>query len=271
MDFPKGGLLGKAAALIRRVQQMNIPGHAANACYFIVLALIPMLVLVLSVLRYTGLDAGDLLEWASAYIPRALEAVAERIVVLTYAYSGLAVVSVSAVSALWSASRCIFGILRGLNAIYDVQEDRGWLYKRLISVGYTFVFLAVVVLSLALNVFGEQVRTLLPFRAVSDAVDLRILLMLLLQTAVFAAMYAWLPNRHNSLRGSLPGAALASMGWQIFSYLFSWYVEHWAGGTNLYGSVYALALGMLWLYCCMSILFYGAALNRLLEENREKM
>lgn len=268
MDFPKGGLLGKAAALVRRVQQMNIPSHAANACYFIVLAMIPMLVLVLSALRYTDLDAQDLLELVSAYIPKALANVAERIVVMTYAYSGVAVVSLSAVSALWSASRCIFGILRGLNAIYEVQEDRGWLYKRLISVAYTFGFLAVVVLSLGLNVFGGQLRSLVRPGVLAGMVDLRFLLLMLLQTAVFAAMYAYLPNRKNSLRGSLPGAVVASVGWLVFSRLFSWYVEHWAGGTNLYGSVYALALGMLWLYCCVSILFYGAALNRLLEERQ---
>jgi uncharacterized BrkB/YihY/UPF0761 family membrane protein len=30
--------------------------------------------------------------------------------------------------------------------------------------------------------------------------------------------------------------------------------------------VYTLALSMLWLYFCLSILFYGGALNRLLME-----
>ena len=62
LDFPKGGLIGRTAAMVRRVQDMGIPSHAANAGYFIVLAVFPALVLVLSVLRYTALDAGDLLE-----------------------------------------------------------------------------------------------------------------------------------------------------------------------------------------------------------------
>ena len=61
MEFPKGGLLGRMIGLLRRVQKMGIPGHAANAGYFIVLSVFPALVLILSILRYTSLDAGDLL------------------------------------------------------------------------------------------------------------------------------------------------------------------------------------------------------------------
>ena len=75
-----------------------------------------------------------------------------------------------------------------------------------------------------------------------------------------------LPNRKNRFSDSLPGAILASVGWLIFTQLFSLYVEHFGGYSNIYGSVYAVALSMLWLYCCLSILFYGGALNRLLME-----
>ena len=67
---------------------------------------------------------------------------------------------------------------------------------------------------------------------------------------------------------SVPGALLASAGWLIFSDLYSIYVEKYASLTNIYGSVYAIALSMLWLYCCMSILFYGGALNQYLEDHR---
>jgi membrane protein len=81
-------------------------------------------------------------------------------------------------------------------------------------------------------------------------------------------MFIVLPNRHNSFRESLPGAVLASTGWLIFTQLFSFYVEHFSGYANVYGSVYAVALSMLWLYCCMSIVFCGGALNQILLEKK---
>jgi len=57
------------------------------------------------------------------------------------------------------------------------------------------------------------------------------------------------------------------LGWLTFSRLFSVYVTHFSRYSNIFGSIYGLALGMLWLYFCISILFYGAACNRWLEQN----
>ncbi len=271
MEFPKGGLIGKSLALWRRVRDMEISSHAAHAGYFIVLAIFPMLVLILSILRYTSLDAQDLLALISAYIPRALEPAVEKLVIQTYAYSGAAMVSVSAVGALWSASRGVWGVVKGLNAIYDVPEDRGWLRARSISMLYTIAFLIVLLLSLGLNLFGEQILRLLPdgrlWRFVSNVVNFRFLVMLAVETALFAAMFTVLPNRPNAFRRSLPGAVVAALGWLFFTDLFSIYVEYFSAYSNIYGSVYAVALGMLWLYCCLSILFFGAAVNRLMEES----
>ena len=272
MKLPENGILGKAVSIFRRVQVMQIPSHAANAGYFIVLAVFPALVLVLSLLRYTALDARDLLNLLSGFLPAALLPAAERLIVSTYAHTSGAMVSVSAVGALWSASRGIYGLLTGLNHIYDVREGRGYWYTRLISVLYTFAFLVVLLLTLVLGVFGESILSMLPpardplGQFLSEIIDLRFLLMLVLQTGLFTAMFMVLPNRKGSFRESFPGAVLACVGWLVFTRLFSFYVEHFSNYSNIYGSVYAVALSMLWLYCCLSIVFYGGALNKLLMD-----
>jgi membrane protein len=275
MEFPKGGIIGKIRIYVLRIQKMNIGLHAANAGYFIVLSTFPTLVLLLGVLRYTQLDAGDLLAFLEGPLPDALLPAAENLIVSAYAYTSTAVVSVSAVSALWSASRGIYGLLMGLNAIYGVQENRGYFYTRSISVFYTFLFLLVLLLTLILNVFGVSILQTLPpakgafWEFLTEIVDLRFLLMLLLQTGLFTAMFMALPNRKNSFSDSVPGALFASVGWLLFSNLFSVYVEHFSGYASIYGSVYAVALSMLWLYVCLWLLFGGAALNKLLMD-REK-
>ena len=272
MEYPQGGLIGKSIALYKKIRIMNIPIHAANAGYFIVLSVFPMLILLINALRHTSFDVMDLLDLVSGYLPAALLDEARSFLIHTYAYSGAAVVSVSAVGALWSAGRGIYGILRGLNAIYGVTEHQGWLWKRLISAGYTFAFLIVLVLSLLVNVFGQNLLRQLPqgefWRILSRIIDFRFLFMMLLQTALFAAMYGVLPNKKSALTENLPGALAASLGWQIFSGLFSWYVEHFGGYHGIYGSVYAIALGMLWLYFCLCLLFLGAALNQLWWDQR---
>ena len=161
-------------------------------------------------------------------------------------------------------------IERGLNTIYDVREDRGYFYTRGISVFYTVLFLAVLLLTLVLNVFGESILEMIPpaqgalWEFLSEIIDFRFVLLLLLQTGLFTAMFMALPNRKNKFSDSFPGAVLASFGWWLFSNLFSVYVEHFSGYANIYGSVYAIALSMLWLYFCLCLLFCGGALNKLL-------
>ena len=46
--------------------------HAASACYFLVLAAFPLLVLVLSILRYTPLELQTLIELLDGLVPAAL-------------------------------------------------------------------------------------------------------------------------------------------------------------------------------------------------------
>ena len=268
MQIPKGGLVGKTIGVIRRVQEMKIPNHAANAGYFIVLSVFPALVLILSLLRYTRLDAEDLLRLLQGFLPAALMNSAENLIISTFAHTSGAVVSISAVGALWSASRGVYALLTGLNTIYDVQESRGYWQTRAISVFYTFLFVLMLVLTLVLNVFGESIMQMLPpGNAFSEVVDLRQFLLLILQIGLFSAIFMRLPSQKNSFSDSIAGAALAAFEWLIFTNLFSVYVEHFAGYTSIYGNVYAVALSMLWLYCCLSIVFYGGALNKLLIDS----
>ncbi len=274
--YPKGGLIGKTRSLIDAVAKMNIPLYASHAGFFLILSVFPALVLLLSLLKYTGLNVEMLAEILEGVIPAALMPSARKLILSTYYSSSTALVSLSALVALWSASRGIHGLVTGLNAIYQVQEDRGYLQTRLMSVLYTFAFLLVLILTLVLHVFGS---TLLDFFTQSESVvlqflgtvlNLRFFLLLFIQTALFTAIFTVMPNRHIRVRDSIPGALLASSGWLIFSDLFSIYVEHFSSYANIYGSVYAVALSMLWLYSCLSIVFYGGGLNYLLLAHREK-
>jgi membrane protein len=182
-------------------------------------------------------------------------------ILLTYDNTSGLTLGLSVVTTLWSASRGIYGMIIGLNGVYEIRENRGYFHIRVLSVLYTFGFLLALILTLGLHVFGTRVLAVLP-----ELGNLRFFLLLFLQTGIFTAMYMVLPNQKNRFFDALPGALLASGGWLIFSKLYSVYVEHFAHLSNVYGSVYAIALSMLWLYFCMAIVFYGGALNRILME-----
>lgn len=274
-EYPKGGLIGRIMGRIRQLQGMEIPTHASHACYFIVLALFPALVLLLGILRYTPLKASDLMDLVGGILPDALEPDIWRLISGTYENTSQVVMSVSALTALWSAGRGIYGLCRGLNAVYGTEERRGWFRTRCVSAVYTILFILVLLLTLVLHVFGNTIMALIladhPVAGMwTELIDLRFFLLVFTQTMLFCAMFMFLPARRNGFRESLPGALFASLGWMAFSAAFSVYVENFSAYANIYGSVYAVALGMLWLYMCVSIVFYGAALNRFLTEGRQE-
>ncbi|MCI6729561.1 MAG: YihY/virulence factor BrkB family protein [Candidatus Faecousia sp.] len=272
MKQKKNRRLSKFIDLVISLARLDVPVYAANAAYFIILSAFPMVMLLLNILSYTTLSGGALLEILEQVIPEALMPPVSRLLNGMFASSSTTLVSVSALATLWASSRGVYGILVGLNRIYGVQEDRGYIFTRLLSLVYTFLFLLVLLLTLALHVFGQTILAQIPhtdsraIQFVMEIISSRFLVLLVIQTAVFTAMFMFLPNRRNKLLTSLPGALLASLGWLLFSDVFSIYVSHFGNYSTIYGSLSAVAIAMLWLYTCMAIVFYGGALNKYLMD-----
>ena len=155
-EFPKGGFIGKAYGLYRKLAFDRVGVYASSACYFIVLSLFPCLVLLLGLLRYTGLEVRSLVSMLEGVLPQAFMPQAKQLVMSTYMATSGTLVSVSALTALWSASRGVYGLMKGLNAAYQVEETRGYFRTRLLSVAYTFAFLILLVLNLILRYLAQR-------------------------------------------------------------------------------------------------------------------
>ena len=65
----------------------------------------------------------------------------------------------------------------------------------------------------------------------------------------------------------MPGALLTAMAWMVFSYFFSLYFTFFPNFSNMYGSLTAIIMIMLWLYVCMNIVLYGAEINAYYEKD----
>lgn len=260
----------KLKKLAAYLSAQQVPLYAANASFFLILSVFPVLVVLLALMRYTGLQVEIFTDLVAEVVPGALMPTVNRLVLSAYVNASGAVLSVSALAALWSASRGMYSFTTGLNAIYDVKENRGYFRTRIISMGYTFAFLIVLLLTLVLHVFGADLLQLLeglPIPAfLLNLLDLRVFVLLILQTALFCAMFMVLPNEKNRLGESIPGALLASIGWQVFTNVYSAYAQKFTAYASIYGSVYVVALGMLWLYFCICIVFYGGVLNKTLQK-----
>ena len=243
--------------LARRVAAMQIPVYAGNASFFLLLSVFPVVSLLLSLLPYTPLTLDHLLAFCEEFAPDWTLRALEFFVRTLYASSSAAIVSASAVLTLWSASKGMLSLLYGLDAVAEVRETRGYVQRRLLCVLYTVGMLLALLLTLGLYVGGQALLRHLH------------LVSLVLLTALFTGIFLALPDKRQRFVHVLPGAAGAACAWVIFSELYSWYVNHIARASALYGSLSVLLLMLLWLYACLSILFYGALLNHLLFDRPE--
>ena len=148
--------LAAPVRLVRRIASFRVPLYAANASFYLVLSVFPAIVLVLALLPHTGLTEADLLSALHGVIPSVFEPALEWVVRDLGSNSSLTLISVSAIMAIWSSSRGVYCIKTGLNAIYGERESRGYVYTRLVSVLYTVLLLAALLLTLVLHVFGSQ-------------------------------------------------------------------------------------------------------------------
>mgnify|MGYP004554641555 CR=1 FL=1 len=124
-QLPQGGIIGKTAAAAKTIAALNIPFRAAYGAYFLILSAFPALLLILNSLRFTQLSVADLTGALENILPEALMDSVQELILSTYRNASSAVAGVSVLTLLWSSSKGIYGLLKGLNAVYGVEEDRG--------------------------------------------------------------------------------------------------------------------------------------------------
>lgn len=203
--------------------------------------------------------------------PAVLELVEEQLERLTAAGSTSlswgAVVAL--VLALWSASKGTRGVIEAINVAYDRQEQRGLVKLYLVGLGLTLGTIVFVAIAIAL-VAG--VPALLAFAGfeLDEGLWLRwarwpVLLVLVLLG--IAATYHVAPNRDTPRwQWVTPGSLLAAAGLLAASGVFSLYVTSFGDYDEVYGSVGAVAIFLLWLYIGSFVVLLGAELNAAVEQ-----
>ena len=253
-----------------RTKNDPIGAYAAQAAYFLIMSFIPFVLVLTALIQYTPLTYRMLRQVIIGFVPTNLQDFVLKIIAEVFTKSA-AVVPISGVFALWSSCKGMQSLITGLNVIYHVKETRNWLINRLYSMLYMFLFVIAIIISLLLLVMGNRIHAVLvihmPFlgKVLGRILSAKTFLVFVVLFLVFLVLYRYLPNRKASLKSQIPGAFIIAVAWSLFSYFFSLYFTFFPNFSNMYGSLSALIMVMLWLYCCMNLLLYGAEINAYFE------
>ena len=254
-----------------RLKDDHISAFSAQAAFFLIMSIVPFLSLLLTLIKYLPISQAMLLDTVINVTPVPFEPLVTTILEELFAKSKGAILSVSVLVAIWSAAKGVLAIVRGLQAVYHVNESRNYFVLRFISAIYTVIFVTAIILTLLLLVFSNQIyyalKTDFPTAAdfISIFIKQKFLLALCLLTLFFLVVYKLVRRSNNSFISLIPGAVIAALSWIVFSYAFSVYIDKFSDFSYTYGSLTTIVLLMLWVYFCMYLLFIGAEINSYFE------
>ena len=274
ISFAKRMIL-RIQSILDRFKEHRLNAAAAHAAFFIILSFIPCIILLFSLLQFTSIDKVTITVMIQNILPREMQTFFAGIIREAYSKTA-STVSISALATVWSAGRGMMALTEGLQWIAGIKDTRNYFAVRIRAALYTVVLLLSIIVFLLLGVFGDSLLNLIavkfPLVAYVTGMisDVKNIFLLFYATVIFALIYRFMPGNEMPLSEHLPGAVVSSIGWFVFSYVFSIYVDDFSGMSNMYGSLTTIILLMLWLYFGMYITLIGAEFNQLLAERREK-
>lgn len=276
----------------RDIKKYHISAYASSAAFFTFLSLIPMLLVFFSIIPYTPITKATLMQSVHTLFPQSAVPFAINMIEEMYHKTG-AYLSISIIVTLWSAGKGTLALIRALNTLHNVEEQRNYFVLRLKACIYTFILLLSIVILLVLVVFGEKIvkglTELMPhlFFFFDTVLQIRILFVLAVLTIFFCIVYTYLPetsckradckkrecknsvkrkgryfcaNAKRSIRRKFPGAFLTSVLWYLSSWLFSEYINRFSAFST-YGNMTTVVIIMFWLYLCFYIILLGELFN----------
>lgn len=170
---------------------------------------------------------------------------------------------------LWSANKGTKSMFTGLDIAYDTNNNRGFIRQNALTLLFTFLAVVVVIVSIAVIViFPAIVGHLgLPSNIENLIAYGRWFILAALVIYFIAAVYKYAPSKETpSFKWVLPGALLATFLWLIASWGFSFYVKNFGSYGEVYGSISAVVVLLLWLFLTSFIILLGAELNSEIEK-----
>lgn len=247
---------------------------AAQAAFFTVFSAVPFLMVIILSLKYiVPININEVHETISAAFPAQVSIYLSQVINEVFVRSeSVAALPVTVLVALWSSSRGTMAIYCGLNQIAGYVRPYNWISARLASFFYNIILLFVITATALILIFGNSLLGLLDEKLmiennpITALFRLKFPIFFVLLVLVFTGIFTFLPQRKMSFVRQLPGAVLTTLGWMVFSWLFSIYVDHFSKHSLIYGSLTAIILLMMWIYVCIYMLLIGAEINIHIED-----
>lgn len=258
--------------LLSNMKKDHISESSAQCSYYTILSFIPFIILVITLIQYTGIAPQQLFDAISKIIPSSMQEMILGIVQEVYSKS-IGTISISIVFSIWSAGRGLFALTKGLQAVYNTSNAKSasYTYLRMRSIFDTIIFIILTIAGVTILVFGKQLKYIFQeqFSLISKFDMISSILtkigMIFATFIIFLVLYKYMPKHKVSFRSQCYGAIWGGIALNVISYIFSRYLDIFKGFSITYGSLTTLMLIMMWTYSCFYAILLGAEINKLVN------
>ena len=246
--------------------------HCAALTYYMFLAIIPIVVLSISISTYFLGSTNEAYNWVMGYVSNFSPDISSkynneiRIVTEEIIKTRGTAISFSAFSLIWISLNAICALEHSINTAWKLTVQRNALMRRIISLSFMLLIGLLLGSSTLLSAFIHT----LPDNWVTSFHQenmsklwsyLTILSTYFIYFLAFLLMY-WLMIRVKvPAKAIIYASLLGAISWGITKVIFSWFVVNFAQYSKIYGSIAGIMILMIWLYFSVVIIVFCAELG----------
>ena len=262
-----------AKRLFKRYVAHNIAANSAQIAYYWILAFFPFLIFIISLLTYTQIPSGILMEYVAKIVPNSLVPFIAGTVNQFIIHRSTALLSVGVLATLWSSGTAVSALAKGIHLAYNSKHIKPFWVSRLTAVMYTFLLAVLIIVLMISLVFGNRIGDyVISSLRINKGIFMpiwnlsRLVMPFLALICILYIIYRIIPRKHLKYKNVWPGTLGVSVGWYLFSLIFSVYVDNYGKYNQLYGSIGGVFVLLIWLYASCMLLLLGAEVNALYQD-----
>jgi membrane protein len=268
-------------ATVQEFQRDDALGIAAQLAYYLILALFPFILVLVSLLGTFGSEelASEVLGYFQKVMPEQAYEIIKDFTnnIISGKAEAPGLFTFGILFTLWAASGAFAALINALNRAYDVQETRPFWKVRGIAILMTLGLSVLILIGVLLLVLGPQIGEAIAnvfglertFLVVWEVARWPVALFFMMFTV--ALLYYFAPDVDQPFRWITPGGLIGVILWVLASVGFNFYVSNFGSYNKTYGSIGAVIVLLLYLYISSLTILFGATLNATLVRMKEEI
>jgi membrane protein len=267
----------------KKIVENEIMTRAAAVSFYAMLALVPFLGLVLSIvvdllpdlrgpsgttIGFANQTVGELRQTLRSIFPKEAYDVFEAQIARLQEQPKGGIISLSLAVTLWLASSLFVAIIDAMNRIYGVNETRSFVKLRSTAMVMTIVQAIILVGSLLMIVAGEEIVKWMgvkpPASALATAIQWIVVLIMVLLS--FALSFYVGPDADQRWEWITPGSLVGALVFLLVSFGFRLYVQNFANYNKTYASLGGVMVLLFWFWVSSLVLLSAAQMNKVIED-----